>query len=217
MPGLLTPYFPDALQLLRYRLVAEQQKIDITDAIHRKAIGHYMAIIEQIVGYRQLQQQEKEQDDSYRLGVFRTLHRADILRQCIISTPFPEEFGINLIVSIIQSPLMQGKRSHRTLISNVENNAVIGRHTISKPFQFGSLREFWTAHHQIFTLRILAQIMLIEIVDGRISKCQGTLVCTIDIAKISTVGKGISQSEFSGNLSGSQGMLMYLGCKRRHG
>ena len=120
--------------------------------------------------------------------VFRTLHRADILRQCIISTPFPEEFGINLIVSIIQSPLMQGKRSHRTLISDVENNAVVGRHTISKPFQFGSLREFWTAHHQIFTLRILAQIMLIEIVDGRICKCQGTLVCTIDIAKISTVG-----------------------------
>ena len=217
MPGLLTPYFPDALQLLRYRLVTEQQKIDITDAIHRKAIGHHMAIIEQIVGYRQLQQQEKEQDDSYRLGVFRTLHRADILRQCIICTPLPEEFGINLIVSIIQSPLMQGKRSHRTLISDVENNAVVGLHTVSKPFQFGSLREFWTAHHQILTLRILAQIMLVEIVDGRICKCQGTLVCTIDIAIISTIGKGISQSEFVGNLSGSLGMLMYLGCKRRHG
>ena len=112
---------------------------------------------------------------------------------------------------------MQGKRSHRTLISDVKNNAVVGRHTISKPFQFGSLREFWTAHHQILTLRIQAQIMLVEIVDGRIYKCQGTLVCTIDIAIISTVGKGISLSEFSGNLSGSLSMLMYLGCKRRHG
>ena len=54
----LRPHLLDSLHLLRDIQVAEQKLIDGIDALHGIAITYHMAIIEQIVSYRQLQEQE---------------------------------------------------------------------------------------------------------------------------------------------------------------
>lgn len=44
---------------------------------------------------------------------------------------------------------MQGKRSHRTLISDVENNAVVGRHTIQQTISVRQLERVLDCSYQI--------------------------------------------------------------------
>ena len=64
------PELADEVQLLFLLLIAQQHLVDAVDFIHRIPIAEDMTIVEQIVCQRQLEQQEDEQDDGHRLGVF---------------------------------------------------------------------------------------------------------------------------------------------------
>ena len=102
----LVPRLPNALQLHLVGSVTQQDAVDFIHLLHGETEGQYMAIIEQIVSQRQLQQKEDEQHDGHRLRVLRQLHGAHIGWQRRVSSHLAVELGVDLVIAAIEVPLV---------------------------------------------------------------------------------------------------------------
>ena len=80
---------------------------------------------------------------------------------------------------------MQGKGSNSTLIANVEDNLIIGGHTVVQPQNLrchqGSITDIV---HQQLPLGMLLQIMSIQIFTTRVGKFKCLGVGAVDIREI---------------------------------
>ena len=60
----------DALKFAFFILAAQQHLVDAVDFIHCITVAQNVTIVKQIICQRQLEQEDDEQDDGHRLGVF---------------------------------------------------------------------------------------------------------------------------------------------------
>ena len=154
-----------------------------------------MAVIEQIISQRQLQQQQDEQHHGHGLRVLALLHRVHVIIERIIGTYLAEQLGINLVVALIERPLVQRQGSHGTLVSQVQDNVIIGWQSGAHPGEFCRHSHLRMSHHEILAVGIFRQIERVEIMARRIGKSQGTLVGTVDIAEVGTICKIVGTLE----------------------
>ena len=186
--GFLIPYPADSLQFFLVRAAAEQNLIDGIHLVYGEAIAQDVAIIQQIVSQRQLQQEEYQEHHRHILGVLGNLHRAHVFIERIVGAHLSEELGVDLVVAGIQVPLVERQGCHSTLVADIENHVVVGWQTVSEPLQFSYGSRLRILHHQEGSLRSDREIMAVEILSCRIGEGKRALVMTVDIAEISAVG-----------------------------
>ena len=147
-----------------------------------------MAIIQQIIRRNNGYKQQNQQNNSDGLVGLRLLHCGAIFAKCIVSRHLLKQLGVNLVVIAVELPLVQSQSSNCALISDVENNMVVGLQTIVIPFYLW-WHQRWISHraHQVMTTRNLLQIVLIKIKTTRISKHQCALILAVDIREICRV------------------------------
>ena len=87
---------------------------------------------------------------------------------------------------------MQGKRSHGTLVADVENHIVVGRQTVVQPLNLCRRSLLGMGYHQVFAIGMNREIETVEIGSCRIGHFQCSLIPTIDIAEVGAVSVGIS-------------------------
>ena len=186
--GFLIPYLADSLQLFLVRAAAEQNLVDGIHLVYCEAIAQDVAIIQQIVSQRQLQQEEYQENHRHILGVLGNLHRAHVFIERIVGAHLPEELSVDLVVAGIQVPLVERQGCHSTLVADIENHVVVGWQTVSEPLQFGYGSRLRILHHQEGSLRSEREIMAVEILSCGIGEGKRALVMTVDIAEIGAVG-----------------------------
>ena len=130
---------------------------------HGKPVAQHVAVINQIISQRQLQQQQDEQHHGHGLRVLALLHRVHIITERIIGTYLAEQLGINLVVALVERPLVQRQGSHGTLVSQVENDVIIGRQPRANPIEFCRHSHLRMSHHEILSVGILREIERVEI------------------------------------------------------
>ena len=162
---------------------------------HGKPVAQHVAVINKIISQRQLQQQQDEQHHGHGLGVLALLHGVHIIIERIIGTYLAEQLGINLVVALVERPLVQRQGSHGTLVSQVENHVIIGRQPRANPIEFCRHSHLRMSHHEIFSVGILREIEGVEIMARRIGKSQGALVGAGDIAEVGAICKIVGTLE----------------------
>ena len=162
---------------------------------HGKPVAQYVAVIEQIISQRQLQQQQDEQHHGHGLRVLALLHRVHVIIERIIGTYLAEQLGINLVVALVERPLVQRQGSHGTLVSQVQDDVIIGWQSGAHPGEFCRHSHLRMSHHEILAVGILREIEGVEIMARRIGKGQGALVGAVDIAEVGAICKIVGTLE----------------------
>ena len=122
---------------------------------HGKPVAQYVAVIEQIISQRQLQQQQDEQHHGHGLRILALLHRVHVIIERIIGTYLAEQLGINLVVALVERPLVQRQGSHGTLVSQVQDDVIIGWQSGAYPEEFCRHSHLRMSHHEILAVGIL--------------------------------------------------------------
>ena len=86
-------------------------------------------------------------------------------------------------------PLVERQSGHSTLVTNIENNVVVGLQAIVKPFNlWWHEREISQLAHKVFSVRFLLNIVLVKIIAAQVGKLERLLVFAIDIAEVGAIG-----------------------------
>ena len=155
-----------------------------------------MTVVEQIVGRHDGQQQQHEQDDGDGLVGLRLLHGPAIVAEGVVGRHLLEELGVDTVVIAVQLPLMEGEGSYGTLVADVEDDVVVGLHTVVEPHDL-RCQQRQTAHpaHQIAATRILLEVMSVKATATGVGKEQGTLKGAMQVGEIGGVGVGTGAGE----------------------
>ena len=148
-----------------------------------------MTVIQQVISGHDGYHQQYQQDDSYRFVGLRLLHVSTVIAQCIIGRHLLKQLCVDAVVVAVKLPLVQCQGCHSTLVTNIENNMIVGFHTIMEPLDFGG-HQRWITHpsHQVSTAWYLLTVMQVQVVSTGIGKAQCTLVIAVDIAEVSRIG-----------------------------
>ena len=87
---------------------------------------------------------------------------------------------------------MQRQSSYGTFVADIENHIVIGKQSLVQPLYLCRRSRLGMAHHQIFAIWMDGEIIAIEIGSCGICHIQGSLILSVDVAEVCTVGIGIS-------------------------
>ena len=148
-----------------------------------------MAIVQQIIcGHYGYEQQNKKNNSDGLVGL-RLLHVGTIFAQRIVGRHLLEQLRVDLVVVAIELPLVERQSGHSTLVTNIENNVIVGLQAIVEPFNLRwHEREVSQLSHQVFSVGFLLKIVLVEIVATQVGKLERLLVLAIDIAEVGTIG-----------------------------
>ena len=184
------------VELSPAQFVVKQFQVGSALLLLHETLIESVAIVQQIIGRHDGNEQQYKQDDGDGLIGLRLLHGGAVFAQRVVGRHLLEQLGINLVVIAIKLPLVQGQSGHSALVTNVENDVVIGLQTIVEPLNlWWHQREVSQRSHQIFSVGHLLKIMLVEIVTAQIGKLKCLLVFAIDIAEISTIGVDAGHAE----------------------
>ena len=103
-------------------------------ALQTELIVNSVAVVHKVISRENRQQKEHEQNHSHTLIGLGALHHPAIAVESGIGRILLEKQSVHLIIISIQRPLMESQGCHSCLVPYVENNAVVGRHTIVEPF-----------------------------------------------------------------------------------
>ena len=85
------------------------------------------------------------------------------------------------------------------LIADVEDNLVVGGQRLMEPLYLGrQCAIVFLARHQQTTIRVLAQIVGVEVIATGVGKLQRAGIGSVDVGKISGVGKDMGAGEVVG-------------------
>ena len=122
-----------SFQFLLIVLLAQQHGVDLLHLFQAETVMDQMTVIEEIVGHEDEEEEDDEKHHGNRLVRLRTLHHADIRLQTIICRLLLIQLRIDLIVILIQLPVVQGQGRHRNLIAQEHNHVVVGIQMTMEP------------------------------------------------------------------------------------
>ena len=144
------------------QLIVEQFEISLPLLLLQESVVETMAVIEQVIGRNECQQDEHKHDDGNGFIRLRLLHRATIIAQSVISREFLEELGVDAVIIAVELPLMEGECCHRTLIAHIEDNLIVGLHAVVEPLDLRRQQRGVTHRAQdIAPTRMLLAVMLV--------------------------------------------------------
>ena len=162
-----------------------------------------MAVVEQIIGWYEGQQDEYEEDDGDGLVGLRLLHGTTVIAQGVISREFLEELGVDAVVITVELPLMEGKSCHCTLVAHVEDDLIVSLDAVVEPLDLRCLqREVAHGAQQIMVAWMLGTMVLVEVIATGVCEEQCALVGAVDIREIGAVGIGAGLCKRIGGKSG---------------
>ena len=177
------------LQLGTTQLVVGHLDIRLLKALTTETVVEAMAVIQHVIGGDNHHEQYQQQDHGNALVDVRLLHGSAIVGKGIVGRQLLEQLRIYLIIICIERPFVQRQGCHGTLVTDVENNLVVGLQALMQPLYLGRQRRvLCAAGHQQAPLGMLLLIVGIEALAAGVGKEQGAAIGAVDVAEECRVG-----------------------------
>ena len=177
------------VELCTAQIIVEQFQIGTALLFTHEPLVETVAIVQQVICGHYGYEQQNKQDDGDGLVGLRLLHGGAVFAQSIVGRHLLEQLRVDLVVVAIELPLMERQSGHSTLVTNIENNVVVGLQAIVEPFNlWWHQREVSQLAHQVFSIGFLLKIVLIKIVAAQVGKLECLLVFAINIAEVGAIG-----------------------------
>ena len=177
------------VELCTAQIIVEQFQIGTALLLTHEPLVETVAIVQQVICGHYGYEQQNKQDDGDGLVSLRLLHGGAVFAQSIVGRHLLEQLGVYLIVIAVELPLVERQSGHSTLVTNIENNVVVGLQAIVKPFNlWWHEREISQLAHKVFSVRFLLNIVLVKIIAAQVGKLERLLVFAIDIAEVGAIG-----------------------------